>query len=46
MMEWLDWARGRLRCRLLRRHGAGCRGRTDHTAPGIPVIDPGRWDMK
>jgi len=41
--EWLAWARGRLACRLLRVHGPGCRGRTDHVTPSGLIIDPGRW---
>jgi len=41
--EWLEWAWGRIRCRLLRWHGPGCRGRTDHIRPDGTIIDPGRW---
>jgi hypothetical protein len=42
-VEWLSWKAGRARCRLLRVHGPGCRGRTDHISPSGLIIDPGRW---
>jgi hypothetical protein len=43
-LERFDYWVGLARCRLLRRHGPGCRGRTDHIGPdGLGIIDPDRW---
>ena len=41
--EWMVRLVGRLLCRALRRHNVTCRGRQDHTIPGVGIIDPGRW---
>ena len=41
--DWLEWLASRLCCRILRRHGPGCRGRTDHIRPDGMIIDPERW---
>lgn len=41
-MDWIALTADRLRCRLTRYHGPGCRGRTDHCGPG-GVVDPDRW---
>jgi hypothetical protein len=46
VIEVIDWAIytvGRVACRVLRRHNASCRGRSDHTAPDGGLIDPNRW---
>lgn len=41
--EWIVTLVGRSLCRLAHRHNVTCRGRRDHFALGVGVIDLERW---